>query len=141
MTQPSKYRFLLLIAIAGFLLTRLSSEPTPGKEDRTVAQVVTEILQQGHVTKPKIGEEISKRLFARYLKDLDPNKLYFLQSDIDEFKKQETELGDMLLKGDVDFAYKVYSRLLERIPQRLKLIDELLDAKYDFTVKEYLNTD
>ena len=143
MTQPSKYRFLLLIAIAGLLLTPfwLSAEPTPGKEDRTVAQVVTEILQQGHVTKPKIGEEISKRLFARYLKDLDPNKLYFLQSDIDEFKKQETELGDMLLKGDVDFAYKVYNRLLERIPQRLKLIDELLDTQYDFTVKEYLNTD
>jgi carboxyl-terminal processing protease len=143
MTQPSTYRFTLLVAVAGLLLTPfwLSAEPTPGKDDRMVAQVVTEILQQGHVTKPKIGEEISKRLFARYLKDLDPGKLYFLQSDIDEFKKQETELGDMLLKGDIDFAYKVYGRLLERISQRLKLIDELLDANYDFTVKEYLNTD
>jgi len=143
MTQRSKYRIPFLVALLGLLLVPLwlSAEPVPGRDDRLVAKVVAQLLQQGHVTKPKIGEEISKRLFQRYLKDLDPGKLYFLQSDIDEFKKQETELGSMLLKGDVGFAYKVYGRFLERIGQRLKLIDELLDAKYDFTVKEYLNTD
>src|SRR5262249_659487 len=134
MTQRSKYRIPFLVALLGLLLIPLwlSAEPVPGRDDRLVAKVVAQLLQQGHVTKPKIGEEISKRLFQRYLKDLDPGKLYFLQSDIDDFKKQETELGSMLLKGDVGFAYKVYGRFLERIGQRLKLIDELLDGKYDF---------
>ncbi len=118
-----------------------SAEPVPGKDDKLLAQMVCEILQQGHVTRPMIGAEMSRRLFYRFLKDLDPGKVYFVKNDIDEFKKHETELDDMLLKGDVSFAYKVYARLLERIDQRLKLIDELADSKFDFSVKEFMDTD
>ena len=143
MTQPFKYRFPFIVALVGLLLVPLwlLAEPAPGRDDRVVAQVVSQLLQRKHVTMHKIDKEISQRLFQRYLKDLDPGKLYFLQSDIDEFKKQESKLGELLLKGDVSFAYTVYSKLLERIRQRLPLIDELLEAKHDFTVKEYLNTD
>jgi carboxyl-terminal processing protease len=129
--------FFLVLATPLFLV----ADPVPGKDDRVVAQMVCEILQDGHVTQPMIGDEISKRLFQRFLKDLDPSKSYFLKSDIDEFKKHEIELDDMLLRGDVSFAYKVYARFLERIRQRLPLIEELVKEKYDFTVKEYLDTD
>src|SRR5207253_7344952 len=59
----------------------------------------------------------------------------------EEFKQHETELDDMLLQGDMSFAYKVYGRFMERIGQRQKLIGELVDMKHDFTVKEYLDTD
>jgi carboxyl-terminal processing protease len=130
-------------ALIALLLVPLgvSAQPTPGKDDRMVARMVCEFLEQGHVTRPMIGEEISKRLFQRFLKDLDPAKVYFLKSDIDEFKQQETELGARLCKGDISFAYKVYGRFLERVSQRLKVIDELVDTKFDFTVKEYLDTD
>ncbi len=72
---------------------------------------------------------------------IDPGKLYFIQSDIDEFKRHETELDDMLLRGDLSFPYKVYNRFTERVGQRLKLIDGLVDAKQDFAKKEYLDTD
>lgn len=146
MTQRTffgKYRIVLAgIALAWFVVPlRLCAEPVPGKHDQLLTQIVCEMFQRGHVTRPQIGDEISKRLFNRFLKDLDPSKMYFLQSDIDDFKKQETELDDMLLKGDLSFAYKVYERFVKRIGERVKLIDELLDAKHDFGVKEYLETD
>src|SRR5207248_653679 len=96
----------------------LSADPVPGKDDRLVAQMVCEILQDGHVTRPMINDEISRRLFQRFLKDFDPGKLYFLKSDLDQFKKHETELDDMLLRGDVSFAYSVYRRFMERLGQR-----------------------
>jgi carboxyl-terminal processing protease len=139
---PCKYRLALGVMLTLLLLPLCSSaEPVPGREDRLIAQVVCELLQQGHVTRPNIGEDVSRRLFQRYLKDLDPAKNYFLRSDIDEFKKYETDLGERLIKGDISFAYLVYERFVHRIGERLKLIEELLDTKYDFTVKEYLNTD
>jgi carboxyl-terminal processing protease len=134
----------LILGAASLLLLLpfyLVAEPVPGPDDRLVAQMVCDILQNGHVSRPTIGDEISKRLFQHFLKDLDPGKLYFLKSDVDEFRTHETELDDMLLKGDVSFAYKVYARLVERVGQRLKLVDELVDANHDFTVKEYLDTD
>src|SRR5947209_16964583 len=121
------HRLLLGVAALFFCLPLwLSAEPVPGKDDRLVSQMVCEILQNGHVTRPTIGDEISRRLFQRFLKDLDPGKLYFQKSDVDEFKQHETELDDKLLRGDVSFAYKVYERFLERIGQRLKLVDEFV---------------
>jgi carboxyl-terminal processing protease len=117
------------------------AEPVPGKYDPVVAQLVCEVLRQGHLRRPEIGDEVSKRLFQRFLKGLDPTKLYFLKSDIEEFKKQETDLDDMLLKGDLRFAYKVYERFAQRLGQRQKLIEEMLEMKHDFTVKEYMETD
>src|ERR1022692_2964401 len=101
------FRSKCLGALAVLLLVPfwVSADPVPGKDDRLVAQMVCEFLQEGHVTRPMIGDEISRRLFQRFLKDLDPGKLYFLKSDIDDFKKYETKLDDMLLKGDISFAY------------------------------------
>jgi carboxyl-terminal processing protease len=138
--------FIRRAAIGAVLLLLLapywaSAQPTPGKDDRIVARMICEILEQGHVTRPTIDDAISKRLFNRFFKDLDPGKVYFLKSDIDEFKRHETELDNMLHKGDVSFAYKVYNRFVERVGERLKLIDEMIDTKHDFTVKEYLETD
>jgi carboxyl-terminal processing protease len=123
--SPAK-RFLTLLAVlAGlFLLTaRTPAEPIPGKQDRLIAQMVCGFLQQGH------------------LNDLDPTKLYFLQSDVEEFKKQETELDDMILQGDLSFAYKVYERFLTRVAERQKLVEEFVNATHDFTANETLETD
>jgi carboxyl-terminal processing protease len=118
-----------------------AAEPTPGANDPILAELICAVLEQGHVTRPTIGDEVSRRLFRRFLEDLDPGKVYFLKSDIAEFKKHETDLDDMLHHGDVSFAYKVYGRFRRRVQQRLRLIDELTDRPQDFTVKEYLETD
>jgi carboxyl-terminal processing protease len=133
----------LLAVIAGQLLlpVRAPAEPVPGKQDRLVVKLVCGFLHQAHLSKPEIGDELSKRLFRHFLKDIDSGKMYFLQEDIDEFKKNETDLDDMLLEGDVSFAYKVYERYVTRVEQRLKLVEELVSAPHDFTVKEYLSTD
>jgi carboxyl-terminal processing protease len=138
------HRILPVLALtAGLLLlpSRSAAEPTPGKQDETVIKMVCAYLQQAHLARPEIGDEISRRLFQKFLKDLDPTKIYFLKSDIDEFKKYETELKDQLREGDMAFAYKVYNRYLARINERLKLVDEFANAKHDFTAKEALDTD
>jgi carboxyl-terminal processing protease len=136
-------RFTVLLAVAACLLLATPpapAEPTLSPQDSLVAEMVCDLLQQGHLNRPEIGDEVSRRLFRGFLEALDPGKLYFLKSDIEEFKKQETELDDMLLKGDLSFPYKVYARFVKRLGERQKLIEELVAAKQDFTVKEYLDT-
>lgn len=134
---------VLVVACGAFALpwVRVQADPVPGKHDRLVIQLVTSYLQQAHIARPKIDDDLSKKLFRRYLKDLDPGKLYFLQSDIDEFKKLETQLDDQLLKGDLAFAYQVYGRYVSRLAERLPLIEELVKANHDFAVKEYLESE
>jgi carboxyl-terminal processing protease len=137
-------RFPALLAIMACLLlgtTPAPAEPTLSPQDALIAQEVCDILQQAHLNRPEIGDEVSRRLFSRFLEALDPGKLYFVKSDIDEFKKHETELDDMVLKGDLSFPYKVYAQFVKRLSERLKLVEELVASKHDFTVKEYVDTD
>jgi carboxyl-terminal processing protease len=136
--------FFLLLAVLAWLVlaaTPALAEPQPQPQDQMLARMVCLFLQRGHLSQPEIGDEISKRLFQRFLKDFDPAKLYFLKGDIDEFRKFETQLDDMLLQGDVSFAYLVYGQFIQRVAQRLKLVKEFVTDKHDFTVKEYLETD
>jgi carboxyl-terminal processing protease len=132
-----------LVAVAGLLLVpaRLPAEPVPGAQDPLVVKLVCHFLTHNHLSRPKLNEELSRRLFTHFLKDLDPYKLYFVKSDIDEFKKDESELYKQLDQGDLGFAYKAYERLVKRFGERLKLVEEFVNAPHDFTVKEYLGTD
>jgi carboxyl-terminal processing protease len=134
---------VILAVVAGMALIpiRAWADPRPEKHDQLIAKLVCEYLKQGHLNKPEIGDELSRRLFRRYLKALDPAKLYFTKSDVDEFKKQETELDDMVLKGDISFAYTVYAKFLARLAERQKLVEEFVAAAHDFTVKESISTD
>src|SRR5262249_53572487 len=68
-------------------------------------------------------------------------KVYFMQSDIDEFSKQKTTLADSIKRGDVSFAYDVYDRFLQRVDQRVALIDSILAKPMDLHVDEDLVTD
>jgi carboxyl-terminal processing protease len=139
---PALRKFTLLLLFAGFVLAvRSPAEPVPGRQDRLVTQVVCSLLQRGHLTRPDIANDLSRRLFQRVFKNLDPMKLYFVKADIDELRKDEGQLGAALLQGDISFAYKVYERYLTRIGQRVKLVAELVNAPHDFAVKESLNTD
>jgi carboxyl-terminal processing protease len=137
-------RLLLLLAVTvGLLLipAHAPAEPKLGKQDARVAQLVCDFLKEAHLSRPEIGEELSKRLFRRFLKDLDPNKIYFLKSDVEEFRKQEAELAGQLVAGDLTFPYTVYERLLKRIAERQKKVEELVEAKHDFTAKEMMDND
>src|SRR5437588_8258725 len=119
---------LLLTIFAGLVLIpgRMPAEPAPGKQDALVAKMVCFFLQKGHLSQHQLGEEASRRLFKRFIKDLDPTKVYLLQSDVEDLKKSASELTDMLQKGDLSFAYKVYERFSTRMDERMKLIEGLV---------------
>jgi len=138
-----KLRLILLAAGFGLLLVPLGApaELAPGKQDKLVTELVCAFLKRAHLSQPELNEDLSKRLFRRFLKDLDPYKLYFLKSDVDELKQHESELAEKLLLGDLSFAYKVYDRFMTRLGERMKLVEELINGPHDFTVKEYLDTD
>jgi carboxyl-terminal processing protease len=137
---------LLALAISSLILTGIWSFGTadlvgPRPDDRHVTTVVTTLVKQEHLTKHPLDDEISQRGLKTFLNSLDPMKMYFNQSDIDEFMKQQNRLDDMLNARDVSFAYTVYERFLTRVDERLKIIQELLKGDFDFTRDEYLITE
>src|SRR5262249_57275283 len=87
---------LAAVAVVVRLPVRVPADLVPKEQDKVVVRLVCNYLQQGHLNRPKINDDISRRLFQRFFKSLDPYKVYFVKADVEEFKKFETELDDML---------------------------------------------
>jgi carboxyl-terminal processing protease len=130
--------------LVGCFLSRLSlqADPIPNAVmDRMVTGVVTKELSREHLTQHPLDDEISKRWMKMYFKSLDPWKLYFLQSDLDEFARYETQLDDMAQNKDIQVAYAIFKRYLQRVDERVATVDELLKDPIDFTANEEYNVD
>ncbi|MEQ9409059.1 MAG: carboxy terminal-processing peptidase [Fuerstiella sp.] len=110
-------------------------------DDGTTARMVADIVSTRHINHPEINDEISGHLLDRYIKVWDPQKLYFLSSDIDAFRSSARMLDDQIRAGDVAFASEVFERFLRRMEERAPMIDKLIDADQDFTVNEEMVID
>lgn len=108
---------------------------------RTVSKVVAKLMQSDHLSSRKLDDTISQRAFDMFIKNLDPTKSYFMQSDIDEFAKWRTELDDQMIAGDFSAAFEVFSRFLYRVDERTDMAIEFIDADHDYTLDEEMLTD
>src|SRR5262245_28742311 len=95
-------------AVEARLVTQVSG---PSANDRQVARLVRSNLRE-HLSKHALDDEISRRALDLFLKYVDSQKLYFYQSDVDEFRQRRNDIDDMINSGDVSFAYTVFNRFL-----------------------------
>jgi carboxyl-terminal processing protease len=123
-----------LALAASTIFAHEAAEPRPA-ESRT-AILVCKLIEENHISHVRINDEISAKLFKRYIELLDPRKLYFTQADVDELGQDKTKLGDLMKHGNVDFAYNTFDLFLKRVTERKALADTLVDGKHDFTIDE-----
>lgn len=116
----------------------------PTAIDKQISIIISTMIdgEDGqHLLRRPLDDEISRRALKQFIKSLDPWKLYFYQSDYDEFTKDEANLDEKIQSGKLDFAFKVYNRFLQRIDERVEMANEWIDAKLDYTKDESLLTD
>lgn len=136
------HRFRMPLGLASLALATIAflGAQAPNLSDKEINQItarlVALIVENSHIAKPKIDDEISKRWIRSYFKALDPQKTYFLKSDIDGFLKQEVELDDKIKDGDIEFARQVFERFLQRAEQAQPWIQEFIAKDMDFTADE-----
>ncbi|MBX6312494.1 MAG: carboxy terminal-processing peptidase [Isosphaeraceae bacterium] len=130
-----------LIAISAALVGAQAPALQPTEKDEVTAQIVARLLEQGHLSKPRINDEISKKWCRNFLKSLDPQKYYFIKADVDEFLAQEANLDDQIKEGDLEFPKKVFTRFLKRSDERLAQALEILKQLPDFSVDESMVDD
>ncbi|MFM8213945.1 MAG: PDZ domain-containing protein, partial [Pirellula sp.] len=122
-------------------LPRVANVSEQPADNRMIIRNVRNLVEEGHISQPKFNDELSKRGFALFLKQVDPLKAFLLQSDVDEFRAQETNLDDMLQKNNISFAYTVYKRYLQRLNEVMPMVHELIDTPHDYNVEEFLESD
>lgn len=138
--HPSS-RAVWTLAGALFVLaaTTLVAQQLPlpkSKQPGDIAKLVCQMVEANHISQHKVDDSISAKIAAAFVKDLDPQKMYFLKSDLDELQKSSTILDDELLKGNLDFAFNVFNLFLQRIDERIAAAHPLIDLPHDFTKSE-----
>ena len=116
-----------------------NSGPDPGQICISVAR----LLEEGHYSKRKLDDEMSRKFLANYLDALDLNHLFFTQQDVDDFTtKYATALGDDVLLGNPAPAFDIYNLYKKRVEDRLAKVKQLLaNPNFDFTKDETMELD
>jgi len=114
---------------------------SPGPADGRIAFVTATLLQQTHFSKQAFDAGVSSKFLDHYLEALDPQHVHFLQSDIAEFERYRTKLGEMTLNqrraADTRPAYEIFERFIQRFQQRVAYVDDLLkNEKFTFDTDE-----
>jgi carboxyl-terminal processing protease len=94
---------------------------------------VGRLLEEGHYTRQKLNEDVSRKFLQTYLEMLDFSHLFFTQKDVDELNANygSSMAGDVLL-GNLKPAYEIYSLYTKRVDDRVAKIKDLLKQPLDF---------
>jgi carboxyl-terminal processing protease len=130
---------LLLLVVGGGIFFAVQSSGTrnvPTNRYERILVLVGEMLEEGHFSPKKIDDQFSKDVFQKYLKALDPDKNYFLASDIEQFKKFETKIDDEIHGAKLESFFLINEIYKKRVDEVSLLYKELLQKPFDFNADE-----
>lgn len=138
------------VLLPGFLLTIPGSfsprpagpaEGVPPQKKQVLLGTVAQGMAVAHVQPEQIDDDFSRRVYRLYLKHLDGNKKFLLQSDIKQLQRYETGLDNEVKQGRTEFL-DLSTRLIGQRQQEAQyLYKELLSQPFDFTSQESFETD
>ena len=135
--RSRRFRWLVIISlVAGLCPVVWAGTLAPTSTERHITLAVSSLVSRQHLTRHPLDKEISERCMKSFLKALDPMKVYFYQSDIDNFMAHRDELCDSIRKGDISFGYTVFRTFLQRVDERIQMVDQFLASSHDFGVDE-----
>jgi carboxyl-terminal processing protease len=136
--------FLLATSVQAATTATMAPPLRPVEAHALAAQASAELLSRFHYQNVPLDDAMSIRIFDRYLKTLDPERIYFLQSDIDTFGAVRTLLDDAILQQKLDAPFAIFTRYTQRVRERMAGARELLAAGFDFNKPDsyrYVRTD
>jgi len=120
---------LSLISLGFYLKTDDAGEDV-------LMRVIVENLKQMHYSPPDLDDSFSEEAFDSYLNNIDPNKRFLTQKDVDRLNAYKTLIDDETMSGNYDF----FNLSLEIINNQTIAVKEIyrdiLSKPFDFTLEE-----
>jgi len=137
---------ILILAIASSLGWAATQSPEslvlkPSMDQRYATNLATRFLTNWHYKDTALDDAFSSVILDEYLDLLDPNRSYFLASDIADFERYRSGLDDALRHSDLTPAYDIFNVYVNRVRERVAYSLEALHRPMDFTIDEYYEFD
>ncbi|RYY55184.1 MAG: tail-specific protease [Chitinophagaceae bacterium] len=135
---------IMMIVAGSFLAFRSmgNRDAAPPDKYQDILKLVGSMLVQAHYSPQDINDAFSKKIFTKYMNDLDGEKNMFLQSDVTELaKKYETRIDEEIKGAPVEFFKAAGAVFQTRMEENSKIVDEVLAKPFDFTADEKVTLD
>ncbi|OUW37978.1 MAG: tail-specific protease [Flavobacteriaceae bacterium TMED184] len=134
-------KIISFILFIGILLSFSVNRGSNPNKDRLLLELISYVLERGHYNPRQIDDNFSKNVFNSYIKGLDNQRRFFLQSDIDNFTKYRYRIDDLIKNSDISFFDLTIEKLFQRTNQVNSFYSELLEKPFDFSKEELINLD
>ena len=108
----------------------------PSPEQVQAAHLTAEFLTRFHYRPVPLDDALSVRIMNRFIDSLDPDRLIFLQADVDKFLTGSKEIDDAIGRQDLTIPFSIFSVYQMRIIERMTFARGLLKQNFDFSKQE-----
>ena len=139
-----KSKRIVLIFLIFFLFINNCSIINPvdiEKKNRMISQIITYSLNNFHYTDKELNNDLSDKIFNEFFSYIDYGKRYFLQSDIDKFRKNKEYFDNYFLDGNYNYIYEIFDTFLIRVKEGRNITEEILSKPLDFDKEEKVQLD
>ena len=135
--------FLLLVTQLSFSSINLDSQESiqPEEKHEKISALVERFIERSHYNHTKIDDDLSSKIFSKYIEDLDENRSYFTVSEIQNFEKYRYEIDDMFGSQSLDPVYEIFNKYRINASNRMEFALDLLKTEPDFTLTEIFEFD
>ena len=118
-----------------------SDKDDPKKKYAKVLKNVCVMIEEAHFKPKKIDDLFSREMLKKFTNDLDDEKSFFLQQDIDAFKKYATVIDDEIHGKELESFFTINNIYLKRLNEVSLLYPQILSQPFSFSKDEKIQLD
>ncbi|OEU76387.1 MAG: hypothetical protein BA874_13350 [Desulfuromonadales bacterium C00003068] len=139
-----------VVLLAGLLLLGVGSSSAGVYRDtesfevnrqRLLSYLLSQQLTQNHYRDQGLDDQFSAAAFELYMQQLDSQKRFLLQEDVETLRIYEQQIDDEVLSGYLQFPVVSAALHRQRIDEAEIIINEIMVDEFDLRRDESLETD
>ena len=103
--------------------------------------LINKMLKRFHYKKFDLDDSFSEKILKQYIKQLDPSKIYFTQTDIDGFNLYKHKFDNFIDDGNTDIAVGIFKTYQTRVKERSDYATNRITQKLDLSNDENYQLD
>ena len=106
-----------------------------------VFELTNVIVENIHYNKQLLNDEFSKKVFDVFLENIDPNKRFLFQKDVQQLSKHKFKFDNAIKDKDLSFFDNYVSLIEKRERNAEKIVLDILEKPFDLESKDSIELD
>jgi len=108
----------------------------PTADEANAALISAHLLTRFHYDAQPLDDAMSEKIYTRYFKLLDGEKVFFTQEDMAKFAKYKDQFDNEIWNKDLSGPFDIFNQYILRAIDRMNYARSLLKQGFDFSTND-----